>query len=168
MRLLCADHHPDHDSICTFSRENRALLAGSVHQVLETAVRLRVLRGGDPESRIMKTGAGFAQAYNAQAAVEVESRLLVSQAVIAAPNDKAQLEPTLTATSPAIKSIATVLVDSGFTAPRPWPPSNAGATGSLARQCMRPPTASPTDAAWSNSKSARTHPRPTPARAPPP
>ncbi len=37
----------------------------------------------DPESRIMKTSAGFAQSYNAQAAVEVESRLLVSQAVAA-------------------------------------------------------------------------------------
>ncbi len=40
----------------------------------------------DPESRIMKTGSGFAQSYNAQAAVEVESRLLVSQAVSDAPN----------------------------------------------------------------------------------
>ncbi len=34
----------------------------------------------------MKTGSGFAQSYNAQAAVEVESRLLVSQAVSDAPN----------------------------------------------------------------------------------
>ena len=47
VRLLCADHHPDHDSICVFRRENRALLAGSCHQVLETAARIRVLRVGD-------------------------------------------------------------------------------------------------------------------------
>jgi hypothetical protein len=68
----------------------------------------------DPESRIMKTGAGFEQSYNAQAAVEVESRLLVSQAVSAAPNDKEQLEPTLAATSAVIESIEAVLIDSGF------------------------------------------------------
>ena len=246
VRLLCADHHPDHDSICVFRRENRALLASSFHQVLETAARIRVLRVGDvtlaldgtkilanaskhsavshghavaqmalleeqiaallqkaddadstplddglsvpqeiarrqdrleklraataeiearakerhreemaafeekkkrrdeqqaagkkprghapsppregprakdqynftdPESRIMKAGGGFEQSYNAQAAVEVESRLLVSQAVSDAPNDKEQLEPTLAATSPVIASIAAVLVDSGF------------------------------------------------------
>ena len=246
VRLLCADHHPDHDSICTFRRENGELLARSFHQVLEVAARLRVLRVGDvtlavdgtkilanaskhsavshghalgqmqlleeqiaellrkadtadstpleegltvpqevarredrleklrvataqiraraqerqreemaafgekqkrreeqktagkkpggrepqppeegprskdqynftdPESRIMKTGAGFEQSYNAQAAVEVESRLLVSQAVSDAPNDKEQLEPTLAATSAVIESIEAVLVDSGF------------------------------------------------------
>ena len=246
VRLLCADHHPDHDSICTFRGENRELLSSSFHQVLESAARIRVLRVGDvtlaldgtkilanaskhsavshghavaqmqlledqiaqllqkadaadstpledgltvpaevarrqdrleklreataqiearakerhreelaafaekqkrrdeqqaagkkprgrapqppregprakdqynltdPESRIMKTGSGFEQSYNAQAAVEVESRLLVSQAVTDAPNDKEQLEPTLAATSPVIESIAAVLVDSGF------------------------------------------------------
>jgi len=246
VRLLCADHHPDHDSICTFRRENRALLSSSFHQVLETAARIRVLRVGDvtlaldgtkilanaskhsavshghataqmqlledqiaqllqkadeadstpledgltvpqevvrrqdrleklreataqiearakerhreemaafagqqqrrdeqqaagkkprgrapqppregprskdqdnftdPESRIMKTGSGFEQSSNAQAAVEVESRLLVSQAVTDAPNDKEQLEPTLATTSPVIESIAAVLIDSGF------------------------------------------------------
>jgi len=246
VRLLCADHHPDHDSICTFRRENRALLSSSFHQVLESAARIRVLRVGDvtlaldgtkilanaskhsavshghaiaqmqlledqiaqllhkadeadsapledgltvpkevarrqerleklreataqiearakerhreemaafaekqkrrdaqhaagkkprgrapqppcegprskdqfnftdPESRIMKTGSGFEQSYNAQAAVEIDSRLLVSQAVTDAANDKEQLEPTLAATSPVIASIAAVLVDSGF------------------------------------------------------
>ena len=62
----------------------------------------------------MKTGSGFAQSYNAQAAVEIGSRLLVSQAVTDAPNDKEQLEPTLAATSPVIESIAAVLIDSGF------------------------------------------------------
>jgi transposase len=47
VRFLCADRHPDHDSICTFRRENRALLETSFHQVLEGAARLRVLRVGD-------------------------------------------------------------------------------------------------------------------------
>src|SRR5258708_11793183 len=47
VRLLCADTHPDHDSICTFRRENRVLLESSFHQVLEVAARLRVLRVGE-------------------------------------------------------------------------------------------------------------------------
>ena len=221
VRLLCADRHPDHDSLCAFRRENRALLESSFHQVLETAARVRVLRVGevrlaldgtkilahaskhsavshghalaqmklleeqigelparadaadsapledgptipdelarrrdrieklraataviearakerqraeiaafeakrraraerqketgkklcgrepqppregpeakdqynftDPESRLMKTADGFAQSYNAQAAVEIDSRLIVSQAVSDAPNDR--------------------------------------------------------------------------------
>jgi transposase len=247
VRLLCADTHPDHDSICTFRRENRALLESSFHQVLEVAARLRVLRVGevtlavdgtkilanaskhsavshghaqrqmvlleeqigellakadaadsapledgltvpgeiarrrdrieklraataviearakerqreelaafevqqrareeqqkttgqkprgrapkppregprakdqynftDPESRVMKTADGFQQTYNAQAAVEIESRLVVSAAVTDAPNDKEQLVPTLGALSPVVESLGAVLIDSGF------------------------------------------------------
>ncbi len=68
----------------------------------------------DPESRVMKTADGFAQTYNAQAAVEIESRLVVSAAVTDAPNDKEQLVPTLGCVSPVVKSIGAVLVDSGF------------------------------------------------------
>lgn len=247
VRLLCADRHPDHDSICTFRRENRALLESSFHQVLECAAHLRVLRVGevtlaldgtkilasaskhsavshghalkqmvlleeqitellakadaadsapledgltvpgevarrrerleklreataviearakerhreelaafeakrsereqrqkttgkkprgrepkppregprakeqynftDPQSRVMKTADGFQQAYNAQAAVEIESRLVVSHAVSDAPNDKEQLVPTLGALSPVVGSVGAVLIDSGF------------------------------------------------------
>ena len=47
----------------------------------------------DPESRIMKSGDGFVQAYNAQAAVEPEMLLIVGQSVTEAANDKKQLEP---------------------------------------------------------------------------
>ena len=247
VRLLCADRHPDHDSICTFRRENRALLESSFHQVLEVAARIRVLRVGDvtlaldgtkilasaskhsavshghalkqmvlleeqiaellakadaadstpledgltvpgeiarrrerleklraataviearakerhreelavfeakqhareekqkatgkkprgrapkrppegprakdqynftdAESRVMKTTDGFQQTYNAQAAVEIESRLVVSTAVTDAPNDKEQLVPTLGGVSPVVESIGAVLIDSGF------------------------------------------------------
>ena len=51
----------------------------------------------DPESRIMKAGNGnhFEQSYNAQAAVEVQSRLIVGERVSQAPNDKQELVPTL-------------------------------------------------------------------------
>src|SRR6202051_5332801 len=42
----------------------------------------------DPESRIMKGSDGFIQAYNAQAAVEPELQLIVSQTETAASYDK--------------------------------------------------------------------------------
>jgi transposase len=70
----------------------------------------------DPESRIMKAGSGqhFEQSYNAQAAVEVDSRLIVSQSVCNAPNDKEQLAPTLDAMEDAAGPVSEVLIDSGF------------------------------------------------------
>lgn len=249
VRYLCADTHPDHDSICKFRRENKELLESSFHQVLECAARAKILKVGeitlaadgtkilasaskhsavshghaveqmklleeevaqllakaeaadstplqdglsvpaevkrrterlakikealtvieeranerhrheqaayeskineraenekrtgkksggrepqppkagpedkdqynftDPESRIMKAGGGghFEQSYNAQAAVEIESRLIVAQQVSASPNDKEQLAPTLQALSPVVESVAAVLIDSGF------------------------------------------------------
>ena len=45
-RLLCADTHPDHVTICTFRRENRALLGASFPQVLEMKARCGVLKVG--------------------------------------------------------------------------------------------------------------------------
>jgi transposase len=247
VRVLCADEHPDHDSICAFRRKNRELLESSFGQVLEMAARLKVLKVGevtlaldgtkvlanaskhsavshghalkqmklleeqveellakaeaadstpledgltvpeevarrrdrieklkeattviqaraqerhreelaafearkkareekahqsgkkprgkepqppkegprekdqynftDPQSRVMKTTSGFEQSYNAQAGVEVESRLIVSQRVSDAPNDKEQLVPGIEAISPVIESVRAVLVDSGF------------------------------------------------------
>jgi transposase len=47
----------------------------------------------DPESRIMKSGDGFVQGFNAQAAVEPELLLIVGQSVTEATNDKRQLKP---------------------------------------------------------------------------
>ena len=247
VRLLCADRHPDHDSICTFRRTNGALLQSSFEQVLAMAAQMRLLKVGqvtlaidgtkilanaskhsavshghateqierlekqvaellakaesadsapledgltlpdeiarrqdrleqlraakevirarakeryerglaefqakeeerakraeqtgkkprgrapkppeenpqakdqfnftDPESRIMNTPDGFEQSYNAQAAVEIDSRLLVGVSVTDAPNDKEQLAPTLAAVSPVIESVGAVLVDSGY------------------------------------------------------
>ena len=70
----------------------------------------------DPESRIMKAGNGehFEQAYNAQAAVTVDSRLIVGARVSSAPNDKEQLVPNLAAIPSAVTDVAAVLVDNGF------------------------------------------------------
>lgn len=248
VRLLCADTHPDHDTICTFRRQNKELLTESFVKVLQLAQELKVLRFGqltvaadgtkvmanaskhsavsyeragemitqfevevqqlvakaaqadatplqeglsipkeikrreqrcsalararaqiearaqaryavelaehqaklaartarqergekvtgpppkpptptpgpkeqynftDDQSRIMKAGNGdhFEQSYNAQAAVEVESRLIVGQGVSQAPNDKQQLVPTLATIPAEVGSVAQVLVDSGF------------------------------------------------------
>lgn len=70
----------------------------------------------DPESRIMKASGGshFEQSYNAQAVVEVESRLIVGQRVSQSPNDKQQLVPTLAAIPNEVGTIRAVLADSGF------------------------------------------------------
>jgi hypothetical protein len=70
----------------------------------------------DPDSRIMKAGNGdhFEQSYNAQAVVEVESRLIVGERVSQSPTDKRQLVPTLVAVPTAVGSVTAVLVDSGF------------------------------------------------------
>jgi transposase len=70
----------------------------------------------DPESRIMKAGNGnhFEQSYNAQAAVELESRLIVGERVSQAPNDKQELVPTLAVIPTEVGSVAVALVDSGF------------------------------------------------------
>jgi transposase len=70
----------------------------------------------DPPSRIMKAGSGshFEQSYNAQAAVEVESRLIVGQCVSQAPNDKEELVPTFSAIAAEVGPVGEVLIDSGF------------------------------------------------------
>jgi transposase len=250
VRLLCADTHPDHDTICKFRRENKALLESAFHGVLELAAEARVLQVGDltvsvdgtkllanaskhsamshghlekqmvlaeeqiagllakaedaegtpladglsipgeirrredriaklkeakrvigerakerfegemaehekklagreakekatgkktrgrkpeapregprakdqynftdPESRIMKDGGSFEQCYNAQAAVEVGTMLVVGGHVAAAPNDKGQLEPSLAGVSPAVGGaggVGKALADSGY------------------------------------------------------
>lgn len=49
----------------------------------------------DPESRIMHTPDGFQQCYNAQAAVDSESQIIVAQEVSQAPPDVQRLRPML-------------------------------------------------------------------------
>lgn len=246
-RYLCADTHPDHDSICKFRRENKELLSSTFHQVLELAASARVLKVGDltvaidgtkllanaskhsamshdriveqmqlatdqiaqllakaedadstplqdgltlpaeiqrredrlaklkeakaaleerakirfeeesaahaaklaarhekeqstgkkptgkppeppiqgpgskdqynftdPDSRIMKDKGSFNQCYNAQAAVDTATMLIVGQHLTDAPNDKQQLHSGLQAISPAAGKISNTLVDSGY------------------------------------------------------
>ena len=242
VRMICADTHPDHDTICTFRRENKALLTESFVRVLQMAQRLKFLKVGqitvsvdgtkvlanaskhaavsyqrageqiewleaevgqllakaeqadstpleeglsipeeiarrqerkaalakaraaarfaseqveyerkraeraarqergervgggppqppspepepkeqynftDPPSRIMKVGSGqhFEPCYNAQAAVEVDSRLIVAERISDAPNDKQQLTADLKAMPVEVGPVGAVLTDNGF------------------------------------------------------
>jgi hypothetical protein len=49
----------------------------------------------DEESRIMPSAQGFVQGYNAQAAVDVDTMLVLATTVTQEPNDKQQVEPML-------------------------------------------------------------------------
>ena len=46
VRVLCADTHPDHDTICTFRLRHKELLARSFSAVLEMSARCGVLKVG--------------------------------------------------------------------------------------------------------------------------
>ncbi|WP_043585855.1 transposase [Geminisphaera colitermitum] len=46
VRLLCADTHPDHDTLCVFRRKNGALLHRAFAQVLELAAGCGILKVG--------------------------------------------------------------------------------------------------------------------------
>jgi transposase len=70
----------------------------------------------DEESRIMKTsGGGFDQAYNAQASVEHESRLIIHQHVTQNGNDKREVFPAMQwfTTYPKLKP-SSILMDAGY------------------------------------------------------
>jgi len=69
----------------------------------------------DPESRIMKRGEGFVQAYNGQIAVEPEFQLIVGQLVTQAGNDKEQVQPMVQAIEEQSGQLAVELVaDAGY------------------------------------------------------
>ena len=72
----------------------------------------------DEDSRIMPVpGGGFEQAYNAQAAVDTDTLLVVAQSVTQATNDKRQVVPMLgqlTALPTALGRVKTLLADTGY------------------------------------------------------
>ena len=69
----------------------------------------------DPGARILKSGEGFVQAYNAQAAVEPEWQLIVGQAVTQAANDKEQVKPRVEVMeAPTGQRPKALLADSGY------------------------------------------------------
>ena len=74
----------------------------------------------DEDSRIMAlSGGGFEQAYNAQAALDAETMLVVATRLTQAPNDKEQVLPMLELLSqPSLPAgagtIATLIADTGY------------------------------------------------------
>jgi hypothetical protein len=72
----------------------------------------------DEESRIMPTsGGGFEQAYNAQAAVDMETMIVVATDLSQHPNDKQELEPvveTLSKLPDDLGEIKNVVADTGY------------------------------------------------------
>ncbi len=68
----------------------------------------------DPESRIMKSPDGFQQCYNAQVAVAERSQVIVAAEVVAAPNDKQQLQPMVAQVITNVGVPAGVTADSGY------------------------------------------------------
>lgn len=75
----------------------------------------------DEESRIMPVaGGGFDQAYNAQAAVDAPTMLVVAAYITQAPNDKEQIEPTLAVlqaqsqASAVLGEVHTLIADTGY------------------------------------------------------
>lgn len=72
----------------------------------------------DSESRIMPvSGGGFEQAYNAQAAVDVETMLVVEQHVSQNANDKQEVEPALVnleTSAGVIGKVEALLADTGY------------------------------------------------------
>jgi Transposase DDE domain len=63
------------------------------------------------------SGGGFEQAYNAQAAVDAATMLVVATGLTQAPNDKEQVEPmlkTLNAQAKALGVVDCLIADTGF------------------------------------------------------
>ena len=73
----------------------------------------------DPESRIMKnpTDDGFDQYYNAQVAVDQDSRLIVGHSLSNHPNDKAEALPTVDAVPAEIGTPEAAALDNGYFSP---------------------------------------------------
>ena len=72
----------------------------------------------DADSRIMPvSGGSFEQSYNAQAGVDVDSHMIVSEHVTQACNDKQELEPTLSELNnlpPKLGKADKILCDAGY------------------------------------------------------
>ena len=72
----------------------------------------------DPDSRIMpESGGGFEQSYNAQAAVDTGTMLVVASGLTQAANDKQQLEPMLEvlgALPEDLGAVTQMLADAGY------------------------------------------------------
>lgn len=68
----------------------------------------------DSDSRIMPDGGAFSQAYNAQAAVDTTTMLIVGQHLTQHPNDKKELLPALESIDARVGTPTDVVADAGY------------------------------------------------------
>ena len=68
----------------------------------------------DDESRIMPSTEGFVQAYNAQAAVDVDSHLIVENHLTQQSNDKQEVKPALDRLEAQVGKVEGLLADAGY------------------------------------------------------
>ena len=61
VRMICGDTHPDHDTLCTFRRENQALVQETFVRVLELAQALKFLQVANYRGGRWHQGAGQRQ-----------------------------------------------------------------------------------------------------------
>ena len=89
----------------------------------------------DPESRIMKTAEGFVQGYNAQAAVDAVSQIIVAADVTDKSNDKQQTQPFLTQVLAQTGQVPrTASMDAGY-----FSEANVAAVAALGCEPLIPP-----------------------------
>ena len=93
VRYLCANHHPDHDTIATFRRENQELFRSCFVQVLLLAREMGVLRvGAVSVDGTRLAGAGSKQAVRGLEEIERELESLggelLQKAEVADANDR--------------------------------------------------------------------------------
>ena len=68
----------------------------------------------DPDARLMRSGGGFAVAYNPQTAVDSETHLIRDFEMTNAPTDHGQLLPTMARVAQASDGVVEVVADKGY------------------------------------------------------
>jgi transposase len=85
VRYLCANHHPDHDTIATFRRENEKLFRGCFTQVLLMAREIGILQVGSVSiDGTRMAGAGSKAAVRSLSQIESELKQLAHQMIMSA------------------------------------------------------------------------------------
>jgi transposase len=88
VRYLCANHHPDHDSICVFRTANRAAFQAAFVTVLQLAQQLRLTRVGTvsvdgtkvPANASKHAAVSYQRAGELIAQLQLEVQALVTRA----------------------------------------------------------------------------------------
>lgn len=107
---------PDRDQVqaTIAALKARAADAASQRQLMEE-LGLAQHVVGEPDAKVMKTGAGKRPAYNVQTAVDSDTHLIVHHDVVQDANDSRQLQPMAEATQAELeRDTLTVVADGGY------------------------------------------------------